>query len=299
MSQLDAFLKYAEQRLVERSDNGNKSVTEVAEPAASWETKALDDLDKWRRFALKRWERNQHRPFESEPLRGDIADALTHALTVATDKAAAEAAFDAAIEAVEFKAIQATRLDFENAFAEVLREARNGNLSRRRWASLVRSQIKRYGMAAFRDGLQDGGVDPEEMTDDDRQTVNELISDQSRYVTQFGAVLFDSKAISDAEAQQKPAMWYNRSIHPFYQQGELSADQNGMREWVLGRTEEHCSTCSAANTQRHRLKSWHARGILPKNNGFADLECGGFNCECRLVPIRGRARGRLDRIPTY
>ena len=102
------------------------------------------------------------------------------------------------------------------------------------------------------------------------------------------------RGVSDPQAENKPATWFNKSIMPLYQAGRLSADRNGLYEWLLGRTEEHCRSCLAAVGQRHRLKDWYRVGAIPQ----ADLlECKGFNCDCKFQKASGRARGRLDRIP--
>jgi 2'-5' RNA ligase len=194
-----------------------------------------------------------------------------------------------------WKAIQATRLEFENAFEDVLREARAGSLDRRRWATLVRSLLRRSGIQAFRDGLVDGGVDPgdEPLDPEDQAELNRLLAEQSQYVTAFGEALFE-RGVSDPQAEHKPTMWFHKSILPLYQAGRLSADRNGLYEWLLGRTEEHCRSCLAAVGQRHRLKDWYRAGVITQ----ADLlECRGFNCDCKLQKTSGRARGRLDRIP--
>jgi len=198
------------------------------------------------------------------------------------------------------KAIQATRLDFETDFEDVLAAARDGALDRRAWANRTRTLLRKYGERAYKDGLNDGGVQvaPDDPLDDDDQAdLNRLLAEQSAYVTELGRVVFDkAKAVSDGQAAVKPGMWFNKSIMPIYEAGRLSADKNGMYEWVLGKTEEHCSTCLAASGQRHRLRDWHRRGIIPRSD---QLECRGFHCDCQLVRTTERARGDLNRIPLY
>jgi hypothetical protein len=88
-------------------------------------------------------------------------------------------------------------------------------------------------------------------------------------------------------AKQKPAMWYNKSIAPAYQSALLSADKNGMYEWALGKA-EHCSDCLRLNGQRHRMRDWKRKGLLPQSDV---LECGGFNCKCSLNKVNAKARG--------
>ena len=68
-----------------------------------------------------------------------------------------------------------------------------------------------------------------------------------------------------------------------------------MYEWVLGRTEEHCSSCLTANGQRHRLRDWHRAGIIPRGD-LLICGAGGF-CDCNLVKTTEKARGRLSAIP--
>jgi hypothetical protein len=88
-------------------------------------------------------------------------------------------------------------------------------------------------------------------------------------------------------------MWVNKGLARVFEMGKLAGDANQMMEWVLGKTEQHCRTCFTANGQRHRAKDWQRAGIKTDR-----LECGGFYCDCQLVPVSGeRARGRLDRIP--
>lgn len=185
------------------------------------------------------------------------------------------------------KAIQATRLDFETAFADVLSQ-REG-LNRRRFGIVLRSLISRYGNMAYEDGLTDGGVSPRDKTDEDRETVRQLTREQSVFVTAFANSLY-RKGVSVGDLNRRASMWYNKSVAPFYRAGLRSANRNGMFEWALGPT-EHCSDCLRLNGQRHRMKDWIRTGWVPQAD---KLECKGFNCQCKLTPAQGqRARGRF------
>lgn len=196
------------------------------------------------------------------------------------------------------KAIQATRLAFESDFEDVLAAARAGDLDRRRWSGRVRTLLRKYGTTAYVDGLIDGGLadaDAGSLDDTDQAELNRLLADQGQYVTALGAVLFKADGVSDAQADLKPGMWFNKSIMPAYEAGRLSADKNGYYEWLLGATEEHCETCVAAAGQIHRLRDWHRSGVIPQ----ADLlACHGYFCDCKLQRRdNARARGQLRAIP--
>jgi hypothetical protein len=188
----------------------------------------------------------------------------------------------------EQKAIQSTRLDFEGDVEDAIKAAMNGDITRRRFGIVMRAHLAKYGRQAFQDGLKDGGVDAAP-SDADIATIAAQVAQQSQYVTQLGDAIYN-QGITEAQALQKPAMWYNKSITPFYNEGVASADKNGMYEWVLGATEEHCSDCLRLNGQRHRMKDWIKSGWIPQAD---KLGCNGFNCDCKLKRVRGRARGRF------
>ena len=57
--------------------------------------------------------------------------------------------------------------------------------------------------------------------------------------------------------------------------------------WALGATEEHCMTCSElAAGEAHTMDWFLTRGYIPGMNG-ANLECGGWRCDCTLLEASG------------
>jgi phage portal protein BeeE len=253
-------------------------------PLESTNADELAELGAWRRFMMSG--KSAKRSFEQKALRGDIGDMLQAAVD-SHDKQTILDTFLAAQTRIEnrIKTIQATRLDFEGDFDELLKRARAEKMGRVQWASAMRTILRRYGLKAYMDGMADGGVE-DEPTEDDRITINELVANQSGYVTELGNVLYKGDGISDEYADVKAAMWFNKSVQPLYQAGLESAAINSLFEWAYGDT-EHCEDCQRLNGQRHRLKGWKAN-FVPQGD---TLSCQGFNCKCRLVMVRGRQRG--------
>jgi hypothetical protein len=242
----------------------------------------LEELKAWRRFLTNG--KSAKRPFEAKALRGDLADAIQLAVD-SQDKQTLLDAFKAAETKLSTKAIQATRLEFEGDFDELLKRARAEKMGRVQWASAMRVVGRRYGTKAYIDGMVDGGVE-DELSDDDRITINDLVSQQSPYITELGNVLYKEDGISDAQADGKATLWFNKSISPLYYAGLESVSVNQLLEWAYGDT-EHCEDCKRLNGQRHRMKGWKAN-YLPQDDRIA---CLGFNCKCKLVPVKGRQRG--------
>lgn len=189
------------------------------------------------------------------------------------------------------KAIQSTRLDFEADFEDALKAAEINAVSQRGFATIVRGLVSKYGRAAYIDGLIDGGVTPEligALDPDEEDEIVALVANQSGYVTAFAADVYE-RGLSDAEKAIKPAMWWNKSLMPFFEAGRLSADKNGYYEWVLGATEEHCADCNRLSGQIHRFKDWKRTNWKPQSDR---LSCKGFNCKCSLVKAEKGARAR-------
>lgn len=252
----------------------------------SYHDSPLDELAAWQRKVAGK---NAGKPFKNYLVPDSVADAIRAALSEAQgDKDAIKAVFDRAREVLSYKAIQATRLDFEMDFEDLLAGARSESIDRRTFAVRLRVLLNQYGRRAYADGLRDGGLEDAELDEEDLATIGMMLGEQSGYVTEFGAVLYKGDGVTDAQADNKPAMWFNKSIMPFYQAGMVAADQNGLYEWVLGNTEEHCTSCITLNGQRHRMKQYATRSLIPPTE---HTECGGWQCDCKLVKVNGKARG--------
>lgn len=252
-------------------------------PGKATQVNAEDELRAWERKVSK----NAKAAFEPTHLRGDLGDWITQSLTDLPADASVKTVFETARERLAVKAIQATRLEFESEFADLLARVQTDRADRRTFSATLRYFLNKFGRKAYLDGLNDGGVDTDELDDEDRGEIAELLADQSQYVTEFGNTLFKGDGITDWEAVNKPNLWWNKSIQPFYQAGLISADKNGLYEWVYGDT-EHCDSCLQLNGQRHRLRDYKRKGLMPQSG---DLDCGGWNCKCKLVKATGKAKG--------
>ncbi len=186
------------------------------------------------------------------------------------------------------KAIGATQSDFERDMRNLFIAAVAGDVNRRRFGVAARALIARYGRRAYLDGLATGNIGQDDMTPDDMSAIERLIGQQSVYVTNVGEAIYIDNVVTELEAEGKPRLWFNKSIMPFFQAGQFSADRNGIYEWQLGATEQHCKDCQRLNGQVHRLSNWSKRGWLPQANKLA---CGGFNCDCRLVKTTKQVNG--------
>lgn len=185
------------------------------------------------------------------------------------------------------KDYSATRMEFVQNLIDLLNAT--DSTSRARFGIVFRANLRRLGQQAFADGLRDGGVTDATLDGDDLATVQHWVISQSQYVTDFADQTY-KQGLSSAEVGAHAEMWANRSLQEMYNEGRMSADRNGIYEWVLGKAEKHCKSCLTLAGQRHRFKEYYARDLLP---GSQRLDCHGYQCDCKLVKSNEPARGRF------
>jgi hypothetical protein len=194
-------------------------------------------------------------------------------------------------KALALKAFQATRSAFVDNFADLIRAAIAGDSpNRTRFGIQARGLLRRHGLEAFRDGLEEGGVQDRELGDDDFDTFSTWLAEQSMFVTELSQRIFKTEEVVVPERSSE--MWANKSLQRSFDLGRLSANANGLYEFAGPVVEKSCRHCKVLKGQRHRLKDYIRTGWHPKSDR---LECGGFNCVDTLVRVEGKARGRFPR----
>lgn len=269
----------------------------LAEPVQVLDDDAkLTEIAAWEKFTLNRWGKNS-RSFEPLTLNriyiGDtetLADVIESALQNVSTRMDAQRVFDDIRSRVVYRAIQATQLNYEQSFDDIMQEAMAGNLTRRRWSTLVRGLNARSINQAYRDGLEDGGV-MEEPDESEQESIADLIAESRGYVTELGAALFKEDKVTPAMADQKAGMWWRKTVMPAYYDGFESAARNQMMEFVGDDGDESCDDCRRLKGQRHRLKDWKRKRVRPQVD-TENYDCGGWECKHTIVPVQGSAYGK-------
>jgi hypothetical protein len=162
------------------------------------------------------------------------------------------------------------------------------DVSRRRFGAVMRSQLRRLGQVAYEDGLKAGGVE-DALDDSDLNRVQGWLADQSGYVTGFSDEIY-KQGLTRPQIEQRAVAWSNKSLDAMYQAGRLSADKNGLYEFTGGDGKESCETCQRLHGQRHRLRDWDRKKLIPRRD-TANFKCGGWACMHTLVRVQGKALG--------
>lgn len=225
--------------------------------------------------------------FKTEALTGHaVARFIADALTVgAGDDNVSEwvaSVFDHAdkwLKADSIRAYADTRANFYSEVLGFITDAQANDINRQNFAGRMRAALRRYGLVAFRDGMNDANYNPESMSAEELAAFRSWQSDQSSYVTNFGAEIF-KQGITELEITARASMWTNKSLDTIYWQGVAFGAPNKLYRWVLGDT-EHCHTCLSLEGKARTMKDWQAT-IMPRSS---QLDCGGYNCGCSLVAV--------------
>ena len=94
-------------------------------------------------------------------------------------------------------------------------------------------------------------------------------------------------------------MWWNKSVHPAYNEGLIRASKDGVGVYYMGPTEDKCADCPRLHLQARKFSTWVkylGRELVPS----AATQCGGFKCECVITPRQTAiSRGSLPRLVGY
>ena len=160
-------------------------------------------------------------------------------------------------------------------------------------ASLVEDQLTR----AWREGMRENDLDPDEDMEPEWQTIlDDIILNEYNYVDGFAA---DIVAARDEQLDWGPLLsraelWANRYNDVVSQ--SVIATGKGKLLWVYGDT-DHCTTCERLNGIVAWTEEWEEAGVRPQSPPNDLLECGGWRCQCTLVPTGNRhTRNALDAI---
>lgn len=201
-------------------------------------------------------------------------------LALPTDAKAIDirALFTTALDGLALKAYPETRDGFYQAVLSTIRAGQAEDIQRRGFGAAMRVALRRFGLVAFRDGLTRGGYPTDQgLTPDMASAFRAWLSEQSSYVTHFGAEIYQ-QGITETEVQYRAQLWTNKSLDSIYYRGLALAAPEKQYRWRLGNTVDHCQTCADNHGQVKTMAEWVEAG-LPRTHA---LDCGGWNCDCSI-----------------
>lgn len=195
------------------------------------------------------------------------------------------------------KALSREQSRFEQAAFQIFRRAQLDRVTKEAFRGQLFGLVEQYIIPSIMAGFEDGGIPDHTLTALDRAWVDRHIDKQKQFVSEVADALYADDKLTDNEIRGKPRMWWNLSVHPAYNYGLAQAAKNGLAKFVRGNTSDSCYDCRNLDGKVYPMSDWYAlfgRQLVPCNR----TECGGYRCECEVIPVRGvpRSRGKLPRL---
>lgn len=201
-------------------------------------------------------------------------------------------------------ALQAEAVKSAASYGAALRAAVrglwNGTYDQFEFFEAMEAAIRRGFSEAWREGMLEVGLSPEDMTPDEQLQLDRMIYEELGFIFNFAdAISQQSKENGGALQPQldRTQKWVARYTN-VKNQALQAAKNDPVLEWVL-HAQESCPSCLKLSGQRRRSSVWARLDIRPQHP--TKLECmrsaGGVDvCRCDLVPTdQPPTRGRMPR----
>ena len=174
----------------------------------------------------------------------------------------------------------------------------SGALDLDQFDSEMRSAMNRRLAQAWDEGAAECGLKPDEYTIEEQTTIGRAIAAEIAELPELEARIEENKKTIGGKLapllERVSSLWANR-YNDLKNQAKLLTCKDEKLEWIYGDT-EHCTTCLALNGRVKRGSTWAESGFQPQSPPNDMLECGGWNCQCRLEPTdKPISKGPLPR----
>lgn len=148
-----------------------------------------------------------------------------------------------------FKAIATISNRFEQLLTGLVNEAWNSGQPIRVDMRLL---VRRYVEDAYFEGLLENGASPDQLSDADRQRIDDLIADQEQYITKFAQDVHDAygDALQQQQIRRRIALWAE-SVEKAGNEGQVAAmaTRGEKLQWHTNRDELVCAICGPLNNK--------------------------------------------------
>lgn len=162
------------------------------------------------------------------------------------------------------------------------------------------SAIWRGLTGAWYAGAAECGIQPTELSPDERSALQLVIAEESNHVGDFAASIINRSKDRGGQLGmhlERAEMWAAR-WQDVNTRAHVMACQDVKMKWVLGPAKEHCITCDVKLNGKVKRASYWAQTVLPQSPPNPRLECAGWKCQCVLVDTSERCSpGPLPSLP--
>lgn len=198
---------------------------------------------------------------------------------------AEEAAPEETATEKEAAALDPVLNQYQDELDSAIKDFQDGKIKQDKFEDRLRDSLIAAALLIYSAG---GDVDEANLTDEDRQRIDQWVSDQEAFIG--GLATAAQQATGDAKAQAaltgRVELWVS-SLATLGMLANGLAQSDAIGRWIYGDTVDHCGTCEMlAQGRPHRVSWYIENGYIPRENGSETLECGGWKCDCSVVDVK-------------
>jgi hypothetical protein len=147
--------------------------------------------------------------------------------------------------------------------------------------------LRRGMRSAWHEGLAEFGIQPDEMTSDEKAALEGMTVGQSQYINGFLVAIEERSRAKGGKLSPlftRAGMWIQR-YNEARERAKSLASANPKLKWFYGDTIDHCFDCRHVVGRVYRKETWDRYGWIP---GSRSLSCGGWQCDCKRRPTDER-----------
>jgi len=165
------------------------------------------------------------------------------------------------------------------------------------------STIQRRLTQAWYEGAEAVGVQPSELTPEERLALRNVISDEINHVDDFAQEIAAGSQANGGKLTpllRRAEMWAAR-YEDVVNRAKLMAGKDQKLQWTINYTrvvKVNCPSCLKLSGKIKRASYWQREDVHPQQPPNPKLECEGWQCGCGLVPTDEPCTpGPLPKLP--
>jgi hypothetical protein len=183
-----------------------------------------------------------------------------------------------------------TEAYYESQLTRLVKSFYKGNMDALEFVMVFENMITGQLTKAWLEGLETNGLTSEDMTDEWKVILDDIITAEKESVSGFANDIESASMLTGEPIDPLLArvpLWALRYEDTKNRAIMATAEEKTKLEWIYGDT-EHCETCAQLNGIVAYSREWDESGIRPQNPPNGMLTCGGWRCQCRLEPTDKR-----------
>ena len=174
---------------------------------------------------------------------------------------------------------------------EAVRELYAGDIEAYDFEEVMLRLISEQLRKAWNAGMVELNLDPQtDQTEEGEAYLQEIMTSELDYVGPLAEDIIAAaeKKESIEQFRARVDIWVGRYEDTKNEAILFYSEKNQRLVWHFGATEKHCRTCEQLDGIVAFASEWETAQVMPQSPPNGLLECGGWQCDCRLEPTDQR-----------